>query len=378
MFPLKLLIVGGSINPAFPTIFIIGDGQQFYIRPSEMPRFRTIFGPDVNIVGIAGRGFEPAIAAKLGSPDGPAADWELAYRLLNDGQWTADIDTARVRLLGANKKIWIFGVSGGGYLLHAYMSRYGKNVASAYSEVAALPPVEAALRLQHDRFWSELPEEQRKALWPALVARPDQRTFYAQLLQRQNYFVTLDRLTQARADLIMAIAHDDQAVLTKAAADYQVDGIRQMMHGPSGWAIRVREYEFIAPVLALGSDWKATQFRPDVEVSEDAAQPLLRLQAARRIPAPALDLGRLNDLVAEVLIVCGRYDHISDYREQISIAGHYRNSQLLILDDDHILHNWKAIPGAREQVLRGWVAGLQSPAFKSALAKTAPLIWREE
>ncbi len=376
-FALDVLVVGGTIDRSLPTIFIIGDGQQFYVRAAEMPRFRGIFGPTVNIVGIAGRGFAPALAAKLGSPDSPTADWEQAYRLLNDAQWTADIDAARIQLLGADKKIHIFGVSGGGYLLHAFMTQYGKAVATAYSEVAALPPIEGALNLQHDRFWAELADDQRAQLAGALVARPDRRPFYAQLLQRQNYFVTLEGLTAARSELITAIARDDQAVLRKAATDYQVDGVQRMLSTGTGWAIRVREYEFAWPVLKAGTAWKANSFRPDIEVSEFAAAPLLRLNAAGRIPPPMFDLASLNDLTAEVLIVCGRYDHISDYREQIAISGRYRNSRLLILDDDHILHNWKAIPDARKTLLRGWVAGLKTKAFEAALAPTAPLIWRE-
>jgi pimeloyl-ACP methyl ester carboxylesterase len=376
-FRLDALVVDGKIDPRRPTVFIVGDGQQFYIRASEMPRFRALLGPNVNIVGIAGRGFSAKLLERLGSPQSPGANWELGYQLLKDAQWTADIDAVRASLLGPKAKISIFGVSGGGFLLHAFMTRYGRHVSSAYSEVAALPPIEGALRLQHDHFWSDLPDEQRKALWAALQARPDQRTYYAQLLQRQNYFVPLEGLAKARADLIDAIARDSEAALSKAAADYQVDALRQMMGNGAAWPIRVREYEFIWPVLANGIAWKSSQFRPDVEVSEMWAEPLLRLNAEGRIPAPTFNSGPLNDLTAEVLIVCGRYDHISDYREQIAIAGHYRNSRLLILDDDHILHNWKAMPNARIELLRGWVAGLRSQAFETALAKTAPLIWHE-
>jgi len=375
-FPPDYLVVDGPIDPGKATVFIVGDGQQFYIRPDALPAFRQIFGENVNIVGIPGRGFAKPLLERLGDPTTPTVDWEQGWRLLQFRQWTADIDRVRTELLGKDGKILIFGTSGGGYLLHTYMADFGHHVHGAYSEVAALPQLEASLHLRHDRFWEELDDADRKTLWGAITAHPERRTFYAQLLQRQNYFVDLKGLAAARRELIAALARSDEVVLKKASADYQVDALMQMMASPSAWPIRVREYEFIAPILTETS-WRAREFRPDVEVSEMWAKPLLDLRAKGELPMPAFDLGKLNELAAEMLIVCGRHDHISDYREQIAIAGHYRNSRLLILDDDHVLHKWKAAKGARDALLRAWVRGFRDPSFAQAMAATQPLIWRE-
>jgi len=374
-FPLDVLVLG-RMEPRRPTVFLVGDGQQFYIQPDQMPKFRALFGDGVNIVGIAGRGFAKPLLDRLGDPAAPGADWALAWTLLNFRQWTADIDRVRVSLLGSDGRVFLFGTSGGAYLLHTYLAEYGGHVRGVYSEVAPLPQLEAELHLRHDKFWDELDEADRKTLWSAIAAHPEKRTLYAQLLQRQNYFVDLNALSSARHDLIGAMARDDEAVLKTAATDYQVDALAQMMSSANAWPIRVREYEFVAPVLKdLG--WKTRTFRPDVEVSEMWARPLLDLRERNALPMPVFDLARLNAVTAEVLIVCGRYDHISDYREQIAIAGRYRNSRLLILDDDHLLHRLKAAGGLREALLRAWPLGFGDPAFTAAVSALQPLVWQE-
>ena len=374
-FPLEYL-VAGEIAPKKPTVLVIADGQQFSVRADAMPGFRKLFGDDVNIVGIPGRGSAKPLLDLLGDPAASAADWILAYRLLRYRQWVADIDAVRSSVLGKNAKILIFGTSGGAFLLHTYMAAFGKNVRAAYSEVAALPPMEAEIGLQHDKFWQELDEDDRKLLWSAITAHPGNRTLYAQLFQRQNYFVELDGLKDARHDLIAAIAKDDQAVIEKASVDYQVDAVIRMMSTTAAWSIRVREFEFVWPILG-DREWKKTEFRPDVEVSDLLAKPLLDLQAGGKITAPTFDLRPLNDVSAEVLVVCGRYDHISDYREEIAIAEHYRNHLLLILDDDHMMHDFKAIPDARPSLVQAWTKGLHDPSFADALKKIEPIRWRE-
>src|ERR1700749_128507 len=251
-FYLDCLIFDDKIEPKWPTVFVIGDGQQFYVVPEQMPKLRPLFGDNVNIIGIAGRGFSQPLLNRLGDPNSANADWLTGYQLLQDRQWTGDIDAARVQLLGRDAKINIFGVSGGGFLVHAYMIRYGRNVRAAYSEVFPLPPIERSLGLQHDKFWQELDDADRNALRQALATHPENRRLSANLFHRQTSFVDLNALAAARRDLIATIARDDLKALDKLSADYQVDALAQMAKTSAAWPIRVREYEFIQPVLAAG------------------------------------------------------------------------------------------------------------------------------
>src|SRR5271156_4914546 len=73
-------LVDGDVDWGRPTIVIVGDGQQFYIRPEKLPEFRALFGPDVNIVGIPGRSFAPELQAHLRTYS--RDDWARVYGLL--------------------------------------------------------------------------------------------------------------------------------------------------------------------------------------------------------------------------------------------------------------------------------------------------------
>jgi hypothetical protein len=303
--------------------------------------------------------------------------WIAAYKALQYSQWLADIDAIRIDLLGKDGKICIYGVSGGGQLAHTYLAAYGANVRYAYTESAVFPTLEAEIGLQHDQFWHEITPNERKRLWDVLSAHPEKREFYAQLLQRQNFFVDLKVLPQERLKLIEAIAKNDNAAIKKASADYQVDTLNKLMSAPEAWSIRVREYEFAWPLLR-NLDWKKSEFRPDLEDSELWASPLLALQQRGQIAAPGIDLAPLCDVGAQVTIIAGRYDHTCDYRTQIALASHYRNHLLRLLDDDHQMHRLKSLSGARAALLQAWTKGWDSPAFAQALAMIEPIRWHED
>ena len=198
-FPLDYLVLD-DFAPAKPTVFVVGDGQQFYVREDVLPSFRGLFGPDVNIVGIGGRGSSRVLQEGFGNPSDQS--WIAAYKALQYSQWLADIDAIRIDLLGKDGKICIYGVSGGGQLAHTYLAAYGANVRYAYTESAVFPTLEAEIGLQHDQFWHEITPNERKRLWDVLSAHPEKREFYAQLLQRQNFFVDLKVLPQERLKLI--------------------------------------------------------------------------------------------------------------------------------------------------------------------------------
>lgn len=374
-FPLPYLLVD-RFDPRLETVFVVADGQQFYVRDDVLPSYRALFGDGVNIIGLPGRGTAPALLdAIAGAGPDAGVDWARAYRLLQYRQWIDDIDAVRAALLGRDGKIALFGVSGGGRMVHEYMSVHGVHAARCYTESAVFTPIEAEIGVQHDRFWSEISADDRQKLSDALARRPDQRGQYAQLLQRQNFFVGEDAIGAARHDLIALIAADDKPRLAEAAKAYQVDAIQAMEEGRTGWPIRVREYEFVAPLLAGAGPMPG--FRPDIEVSRLIAQPLLDLHAAGGIAAPTVAVDRLNAVQAEALIVAGRNDHTADYRAQIGLAAHYPDHRLLLLDDDHQMHRLKDVPGARAALLRAWLQGFDSPAFAAATQRIDSLRWRE-
>lgn len=365
----------GAFDRRRPTVFVVADGQQFYVREDVAAGFPALFGEAVNIVGLPGRGGSKSVLAALDRPGG--VDWRQAYEVLRYRQWTADIDAVRRALLGDDGEIMIYGVSGGGRLAHEHLTQYAATASRCYSESAVFTPLEAESGLQHDRFWSDLPERERSVLRAALAARPDQSDLYAQLLQRQNFFVEAQALDAARGALIDAIGADDQARLRAAATAYQVDALAGMMATPAAWPIRVRQYEFVAPLLGADADDPVEPFRPDILVSAMWARPLLALRRSGAIASPEVDLRALHDARTEVTVVAGRHDHTCDYRAQIALASHYPNHRLILLDDDHLMRRLKTLPGARAALLRGWTRGFDDPGYQAAVAGLAPIRWRE-
>ena len=70
-----------------PTVFVIIDAQQFFIREGEVVNFQERwFGDDFNVLGITGRGTRPDfIQAALNKDEEP--DWKKAWQIFNHYQW---------------------------------------------------------------------------------------------------------------------------------------------------------------------------------------------------------------------------------------------------------------------------------------------------
>lgn len=366
--------LAAPFQPRRPTVLVLGDGQQFYIRQDVWHTWRQRFGPDVNVVGIAGRGFAPGLQARVGAPDGEA--WLEAYRLLRYEQWADDVDAVRRDLVGPEGQVLLYGASGGGRLVHEYLSRHGRHVSRAMTQAAPFTYLDAEFGLSSDRFWEELGEADRVALTTLLDRQPQQREFYAHLFQRQNFFVDPARLAEARRALVADLVAGREAAIAQRRQDYQVDIVNQLIASPAGTGIRVRMFEFIAPLAERLASRRRT-FSPDHEVSERVGRPLLALQRQGRIAPPQVALAALHRLETEVLMVAAHGDHTVDYRAQIGLASCYPHRRLLIFDDNHTFDRLAAVPERRDRFRAAWVKGLASPEMAAATAELAPLLWRE-
>lgn len=359
-------------RPGRDTIFVLGDGQQFYVRRDLWADWADAFGADANVVGIAGRGFAPALQQRVGSPSGDG--WVEAYRLLRYAQWAGDVDAVRRSLVGAEGRILLYGASGGGRLVHEYLSVHGRHASHAMTQAAGFTYLDAEFGFRSDRFWEEIPAEDRAALTALLRRRPERRDEIAMLFQRQNFFVPPAGIGAARRRLVADLAAERS--VAQLRSDYQLDAIAALMASPAGAAIRVRLYEFYAPV-AERFTLDGPAFHPDLEVSAATARPLLELRRAGRLPAPRVDLAALHRLDTEMLMLAGRYDHTSDYRTQAALAASYKRRRLLILDDNHTFDRMDTIPGAGRRLRTAWRSGLDSADLAAAAAALAPIVWRE-
>jgi hypothetical protein len=372
--------LGAPFDPGKPTVLVVADGQQFYVRRGSIAGLQArLFGDDLNVAGIVGRGFAGDFVNAV-VPDPARVDWAAAYTIFNAGQWVGDIDAVRRDLLGDDGEALLYGGSGGGFLLHQYLATHGRFIRRAFSQCAVMRPIEADLGINHDHFWEEIGRQggdlQRRLL-DALKSRPERRPEIVRILQRQNFFVAPDGLAAARAAAIDAIARDDTTVLRRYREQYQVDAIAELLESPQGVPVRVRIYESVQPIVGRLSLFPDVIY-PNIENEALVADPLLRIHAAGGIPAPEFDLARLRDLDTEMFILAGQRDHTVDYRSQIALAQTYSNATLFIADDDHMFARLGAA-GLHDSLARTFLRyGPRSREMRRVLEDAAPLRWIEK
>ncbi|HEX6851308.1 MAG TPA: hypothetical protein VF139_07845 [Candidatus Polarisedimenticolaceae bacterium] len=346
--------LGAPYDPAKPTVLFVTDGQQFRVAPGRVAAIQEeFFGPGFNVVGIYGRGATEAFQQGAVRPDG-SVDWARAWTIFRAEQWVEDLDAVRRAVVGPEGKVGVFGTSGGALLAHQYLARHGRHVTRAFTSATVEPWGVGSLGLATDRFWAELAPADRDRLTRALAGRPALRDTAMALLQRQNFFVPLDRLAAERSALIGVLEAGDDSKLAALRKEYQVDAIRERMDSPRGIAIRVREYEFAVPA-GERERLRGPGVHPDLEVHVGAAKPLLDLLDAGTIEAPSFDSRPAHRLDTEVLVVAAHADHTVDWRTSIALAARYPFGRLFVADDDHMFARMKK-SGAYAALIRAFLS----------------------
>jgi pimeloyl-ACP methyl ester carboxylesterase len=359
---------GAPFDRHKPTVLVIADGQQFYVRPGAMADLqKSTFGDGVNVVGIVTRGTTPAfIQASLDYAGKP--DWLKAWKIFNSNEWIHDIEAVRKSLVGENGKIELYGRSGGGYLVHQYLAQYGKYVDRAFTQSAVNPYLNAELGISLDLFWSQLGQQGgdlQKQLQAALAAHPEERINILMTLQRQHFFVSADKIDAARADLIRALSHGDMRTYLAARKEYQVDDMAAMYASNDIIPQDVRVLELISPSGAFDRLGDGGLY-PLAETQAYEIKPLLKLLHEGAIQLSSFDFAALHHCTAEVFILAGRYDEAVDYRTEIALASQYPKHLLFIADDNHVFSALTS-SGISLKLISSFVrAGIASTAVREA------------
>jgi pimeloyl-ACP methyl ester carboxylesterase len=263
----------------------------------------TTFGGGVNVVGIVTRGTtKPFIDASLDKQGKP--DRLLAWRIFNSNEWIEDIESTRRALLGEHGQIYLYGRSGGAYLVHQYLTKYGSHVSRAFTQSAVNPYLNAELGIGLDRFWSDLGQQDphlQDSLRSALRQHPEERLGILMTLQRQHFFVSAEKIEAARAILIQKLAAGDLAYYKQARKEYEVDDVATMARSNDIIPQDVRVLELISPSGAfdrLDDD----RIYPLAETQAHAIQPLLDLQKSGQITLPPFDFESLHHCSTQVFI----------------------------------------------------------------------------
>jgi pimeloyl-ACP methyl ester carboxylesterase len=370
--------LGAPFDKAKPTVFIISDGQQFYVTRGAIANLQKgIFGGDFNVVGIVGRGFSQDFTRVALDVSGHP-DWSKAWQVFNSEQWVEDIESVREAVVRKTGKIFLYGASGGATLAHEYLLKYGSHVARAYTESAADPILSRELGISIDPFWEEIGVDPslRPALLNVLRQHASDRTTILMALQRQHFFVSADNLPTARAELIHALDNGDMNYLERVRKEYQVDAILGLFNSQTGMPISVRELEFIYPTGAFDK-LREDSVYPYIESEYVFLKPLVDLVKAGKLPAPGFKISSAHRINSEVFILAGRWDEAVDYRTSIALAYSYPSHHLFIADDNHVFAKLNA-SGLHTRLIQTFLKyGLNSFQLKDSLRAADSYRWKE-
>lgn len=368
--------VGRRFDDSKPTVFVIADGQQYYVQAGLIaPLQDELFGDAFNVVGILGRGQNEAVLDRIK----PKAiiDWQLAYQFLNSDQWIEDIEAVRQDLLGAGGGISLYGRSGGALLVDQYLSKHPQHVINVFTQAAVNRFVDAEYGLRSDTFWDELGAHD-KTLQPMLLDvlehHPSEHDRIILLLQRQNFFVPSGQIDAKRSFLIHLLHNWDEKEIAALSKQYQVDAVlASVTEGDPASSVRV--FELFAPIALSQNDGK--RIDPDFESGRIFGRPLFDLLAKQKIDPPLMDLTALTQITANVYLLAGRYDHTADYRSQIALASHFPYHRLLLLADGHDFIDLGKT-GLYPQLVQAALAdGIAGPKKRGIEQKLGALIYRE-
>jgi hypothetical protein len=151
--------LGASFSPQKPTVFIIADAQQFYVRKGTLAQLQSsLLDSTFNVVGIIGRDNNEDLKKLCSDKDGNI-DWIKAYQVFSWEQYVNDINEVRKKMVGNNEKILLYGQSGGGFLVHQYLIIYGQYIDRAFTAAAVNYQLDHESGINHDRFWDEVTKQ---------------------------------------------------------------------------------------------------------------------------------------------------------------------------------------------------------------------------
>jgi pimeloyl-ACP methyl ester carboxylesterase len=360
---------GARFDASKPTVLIIADGQQYYVRKGTVAAMqKDLFGDAFNVVGIVTRGTTPEfIKAALGKDGRP--DWMKAWTVFNSDQWVEDIEAVRKNVVGETGSVLLYGKSGGSYLVQHYLTQHGARVRRAFIESPYNPFINRELGIEVDNYWRELgarDKDLQATLRKALEQNPDDRIRMLIAVQRQHFYEPADKLAEARSKLIRALAERDTQHYGECRKKYEVDGVMELYAADESIPQRVRIIEFFRPTgefQRLGGE----AVLPLAETVRHFSAAIEALVDARKVPEPTFDFAANHRLPTEVFLLGCSRDEAVDYRTTIALAHTYPRHQVFIANDNHLLMAMVA-DQSRNRILRAFLAnGPDSEAYRDAL-----------
>lgn len=371
--------LGTDFSTEKPTVFIIADAQQFYVRKGALAQLQSsLFDSTFNVVGVISRN-NNADLKKLVSGVNGKTNWAKAYQVFRWEQYVNDINEVRKALLGEQGKILLYGQSGGGFLVHQYLSMYGQYVPRVFTAASVNWHLDNEIGINHDKFWNEVTTQDstfaRKFI---ILSRSNYfpRDLISMLFQRQNFFTKLDSLQFEREMLMVALLKKDTGQINRYKIKYQIDAIQSFFSSADGIPIKVRLFEFIFPLLA-NFKIKPDTLMPDIENLYFSTLPIIEVYNKKQIRPKSMNFYNLHKLTTEVFILSGRWDHTADYRSQIALASSYPDHYLFIVNDNHTFVSLKKENLYNQLLITSLKFGMNNKLTKEVISKSERFRWIE-
>lgn len=329
-----------SSNFAFdrPTVFYIVDSQQ-YAHGADRMVDQYGFSDSLNLVLIEYRGRTHS-PIDVRNPDS-SVDWRKAYRLLASYQAVDDIEAVRRDLFdeAPDTRIYLYGRSGGAYLIHEYLSKYPTSAARAFTRTAPNPLI---MQMQGN-------PESRSFINSLDAIDPSLRGKLRAVLDRKTV-VSLDLLwlllqlpygdphaPELQARIINELYHGDTSTYQEyhARPRYDLvgllrDGALERQLGVGGF---LRPLECDGPYL-LGPEPEYVD--PVYTTMRYLSAPFIALIEEQGLPGPEYpSLESLKQVEAKVFYLAGRHDHMSPWSIAVELANWFPNYEYFIADDTH-------------------------------------------
>ncbi len=365
-------------DPSKPTVITLNDAQQYWLRPGKMEWVQNwILNDNFNVLGVIHRGYSNVVNNESKNKDG-SVNWEKAYQYFRYEQWVEDIESVRKHIF-RDKKITLYGRSGGAQLLLEYLLKYGNNIERAFCQTGGFSEINLKLGILSDKFWVEIHENDktlRKKIKAVLKKNPDKHDDIMISLQRQNFFVSADKIQEARKEYIEKLYNSDFNYFKEKNKEYQVDAIKNMAKEDRDISSSVRIFEFLAPLLKQ-INFKGERLYPSLESIAIQSKGLVNLYFEKKISFNKPNFANARKIETQLFLIGGRFDHTVDYRGQIYLDGLFPNSYLFNADDNHTLRRIKENKRYKELIDRVLRLDHKSKEFSNFMISMDEFKWSE-
>lgn len=326
-----------------PTLFFFQDIAQRHGIPGEVDDLakRYHFFDDFNVVYYQIRGRQYSFI-ELRNPDG-SVNWEKAYTLLSSDLVIEDIECIRRDLFKKkpDTKIFVYGRSGGGFLIQRYLAKYSDYVKRAFIRAAPNSIIMKQMGHPEAKYFYNTLAGIDKTLYTKLKTIlknkivPDYQLFW--ILRNIPYASKNpgEELKRLITDLFNGSKKIYQQYLEKRGFDFS-----KMIKAEKDMSLRDIGMIFcpmeVSPEYMVNPDPEFID--PFYECLKKLSEPYIKLIKEKKVAIPTFPpLETFRDVKTEVFYLAGRHDHVSDYRIGIELGKYFKNYELFIADDNHTM-----------------------------------------